>query len=48
MSAILSPWAAELARGDGPGRIDIVEPTGTFEDHPDLTDKRCPGNPTKS
>lgn len=48
MSAILSPWAAELAFGDGPGRIYIVEPTGPFEDDPDLTDKRFAGNPTKS
>jgi hypothetical protein len=48
MSATLSPWGAELARGDGPGRIYIVEPTGPFEDDPDLTDKRFAGNPTKS
>jgi rifampin ADP-ribosylating transferase len=48
MSAILSPWAAELALGDGPGRIYIVEPTGPFENDPDLTDKRFVGNPTKS
>ena len=48
MSAILSPWAAELAQGDGPGRIYVVEPTGPFEDDPDLTDKRFAGNPTRS
>lgn len=48
MSAILSRWAAELASGDGPGRIYIVEPTGPFEDDPDLTDKRFAGNPTRS
>jgi rifampin ADP-ribosylating transferase len=48
MSATLSPWGAELALGDGPGRIYIVEPTGPFEDDPDLTDKKFPGNPTKS
>lgn len=41
-------WGAELARGDGPGRIYIVEPTGAFEDDPNLTDKKFPGNPTKS
>jgi rifampin ADP-ribosylating transferase len=41
-------WGAELARGDGPGRIYVVEPTGTFEDDPNLTDKKFPGNPTKS
>jgi hypothetical protein len=48
MSATLSPWGAELARGDGPGRIYIVEPTGPFVDDPDLTDKKFSGNPTKS
>lgn len=41
-------WGAELASGDGPGRIYIVEPTGPFEDDPNLTDKRFPGNPTQS
>jgi len=41
-------WGAELARGDGPGRIYIVEPTGLFEDDPNLTDKRFPGNMTAS
>lgn len=41
-------WGAELALGEGPGRIYIVEPTGRFEDDPNLTDKRFPGNPTKS
>jgi hypothetical protein len=41
-------WGAELAFGEGPGRIYIVEPTGPIEDDPNLTDKRYPGNPTKS
>lgn len=41
-------WGAELAVGEGPGRIYIVEPTGAIEDDPNLTDKRFPGNPTKS
>ena len=41
-------WGAELAVGDGPGRIYTVEPTGPYEDDPNLTDKRFPGNPTKS
>jgi len=41
-------WGAELAGGDGPGRIYIVEPTGPIEDDPNLTDKKFPGNPTKS
>lgn len=41
-------WGAELALGDGPGRIYLVEPTGTIVDDPNLTDTRYPGNPTKS
>ena len=41
-------WGAELAVGDGPGRIFQVEPTGAFEDDPNLTDKKFPGNPTRS
>jgi rifampin ADP-ribosylating transferase len=41
-------WGAELALGEGPGRIYVVEPTGEFTDDPNLTDKRFPGNPTKS
>ena len=48
MTATLSPLGAELARGDGPGRLYVVEPTGPFVDDPDLTDKKFPGNPTKS
>ena len=41
-------WGAELAQGEGPGRIYIVEPTGPIEDDPNLTDKKFPGNPTQS
>lgn len=41
-------WGAELALGEGPGRIYIVEPTGPIEDDPNLTNKKFPGNPTKS
>src|SRR4051812_45656561 len=41
-------WGAELAVGDGRGRIYAVEPTGAIEDDPNLTNKRFPGNPTKS
>jgi hypothetical protein len=41
-------WGAELALGEGPGRIYVVEPTGPIEDDPNLTDKKYPGNPTKS
>lgn len=41
-------WGAELAVGEGRERIFIVEPTGEIEDDPNLTDKKFPGNPTKS
>lgn len=41
-------WGAELAFGEGQERIYLVEPTGSIEDDPDLTDKKFPGNPTKS
>lgn len=41
-------WGAELALGEGPGRIYVVEPTGPIVDDPNLTDKRFPGNPTRS
>lgn len=41
-------WGAELAIGDGQGRVYIVEPMGLLEDDPNLTDKRFPGNPTMS
>ena len=41
-------WGAELAAGEGRGRIYIVEPTGPIEDDPNLTNKKFRGNPTKS
>ena len=41
-------WGAELAAGDDQGRIYQVEPTGVFENDPNLTDKKFPGNPTRS
>jgi hypothetical protein len=41
-------WGAELAFGEERGRIYLVEPTGEIEDDPDLTDKKFPGNSTKS
>jgi hypothetical protein len=41
-------WGAELAAGAGPGRIYRVEPTGPLENDPNLTDKKFPGNPTRS
>jgi len=40
--------AAELARGDGRERVYVVEPTGTFENDPNVTNKKFPGNPTRS
>lgn len=41
-------WGAELGVGEGQSRIYLVEPTGPFEDDPNLTDKKFPGNPTRS
>jgi len=41
-------WGAELALGERRGRIYVVEPTGTIEDDPNLTNRKFPGNPTKS
>jgi hypothetical protein len=41
-------WGCELAKGEGRERIYIVEPLGEVENDPNLTDKKFPGNPTKS
>jgi rifampin ADP-ribosylating transferase len=41
-------WGAELAVGEGRGRIYFVEPEGALEDDPNVTDKKFPGNPTRS
>jgi len=41
-------WGAEMARGEGRGRIYVVEPVGELEDDPNVTDKKLPGNPTRS
>jgi rifampin ADP-ribosylating transferase len=41
-------WGAELAVGEGRGRIYVVEPQGPLEDDPNVTDKKFPGNPTHS
>ncbi len=41
-------WGAELAAGDGQQRIYLVEPTGEFENDPNLTDQKFPGNPSQS
>lgn len=50
LTATLDPaiWGAELAEGGGRERIYVVEPTGEIEDDPNLTDKKFPGNPSKS
>jgi hypothetical protein len=40
--------AAELARSNATPRVYVVDPTGEFEDDPNVTDKRFPGNPTRS
>ena len=41
-------WAAELRVGEGAGRIYLVKPTGALEVDPNMTDKKFPGNPTRS
>jgi rifampin ADP-ribosylating transferase len=41
-------WGAERAAGEGRGHIYIVEPSGEFEDDPNVTNKRSPGNPTQA
>lgn len=50
MSGLLEPavWGAEVAVGEGRGRVFIVEPTGAIEDDPNLTNKKFPGNITLS
>jgi rifampin ADP-ribosylating transferase len=40
--------AAALAGSEERGRIYLVEPLGPFEDDPNVTNKRFPGNPTRS
>lgn len=53
-AALLEPavWAAELAvalaGSEERGRVYVVEPTGPFEDDPNVTNKRLPGNVTRS
>jgi len=46
--AAMAGLAAALASGDGPERVYIVEPTGQFENDPNVTDQKFPGNPTRS
>ena len=41
-------WGAELSVGAGRGHIYVVEPLGTLEDDPNVTDRKFPGNPTRS
>ncbi|CAN3129287.1 NAD(+)--rifampin ADP-ribosyltransferase [Mycobacterium sp. smrl_JER01] len=41
-------WGAELASGDAPGRVYLVEALGPLEDDPNVTDTKYPGNPTRS
>lgn len=50
LTAILDAaiWGTELSPSEGLGRIYFVEPTGPIADDPNLTDKKYPGNPTKS
>jgi hypothetical protein len=40
--------AAELAAGESAPRVYEIEPTGTYENDPNVTDKKFPGNPTRS
>lgn len=40
--------AASLAKGDGPDRVYMVEPIGKFENDPNVTNKKFPGNPSRS
>lgn len=41
-------FAAQMALGSGQPRVYLVEPTGAFENDPNVTDKKFPGNPTRS
>jgi hypothetical protein len=47
-AALAAEIAAELAEGDATPRVYAVEPTGPFENDPNVTDKKFPGNPTRS
>lgn len=47
-AGLAAELAAELGAGDGVPRVFRVEPTGDFEDDPNVTDKKFPGNPTRS
>ncbi len=47
-AGLAAELAAELADGDPAPRVYCVEPTGPFENDPNVTDKKFPGNPTRS
>lgn len=47
-SGLAAEIAAELAGGAPRPRVYTVEPTGAFENDPNVTDKKFPGNPTRS
>jgi hypothetical protein len=47
-AALAAEIAAELAEGEATPRVYAVEPTGPFENDPNVTDKKFPGNPTRS
>lgn len=47
-AGLAAELAAELVPGDREPRVYRVEPTGPFEDDPNVTDKKFPGNPTRS
>jgi hypothetical protein len=48
VASLAAQLAAALAGVEGRGHVYIVEPTGPFEDDPNVTNKRFPGNPTRS
>jgi rifampin ADP-ribosylating transferase len=48
VASLAAQMAAALAGIEGRGHVYIVEPTGPFEDDPNVTNKRFPGNPTRS
>jgi len=47
-AGLAAELAAELAGGEAAPRVYLVEPTGVFENDPNVTDKKFPGNPTRS
>ncbi|MFJ4209423.1 NAD(+)--rifampin ADP-ribosyltransferase [Paenarthrobacter sp. NPDC089675] len=47
-AGLAAELAVELAGGHGTPHVYLVEPTGPFENDPNVTDKKFPGNPTRS